>query len=213
MSDKNNKNIGIASVTVEGKGNYKGTQTKTFRICFTDVPMSHGYSKAVYWASDEGIAAGYTGTKYGLFGINDDITRGQVMMFLWRAAGKPAPEKDTQTFRDVPTSNNFYEAIQWGVEQGITGGYTGKNAGYFGPNDNCTRGQIAMFLWRFAGKPKPAAGGKNFSDVPKSNNFYTAVMWASGAKVTAGYSDGTFGVNKNCSRGHCVTFLYRIPKN
>ena len=25
-----------------------------------------------------------------------------------------------------------------------------------------------------------------------------------------GFEDGTFGINKNCSRGQIVTFLYRI---
>ena len=213
VSYKNNKDIGVATVTVKGINGYVGTQTKTFRICFTDVPMTHNYRKAVYWASDAGIAAGYSGAKYGLFGVNDDITRGQVMMFLWRAAGKPAPKSSKQTFKDVPTTHAFYKAIQWGVEKGITGGYTGEKAGYFGPNDNCTRGQIATFLWRYAGKPAPKKNTKTFSDVPTKHNFYKAIQWASEQGITAGYSDGTFGVNKTCTRGQCVTFLYRLVKN
>ena len=209
LSYRNNKKIGIATMTVTGKGKYTGTVSKTFRILFKDVPASHSFSKAVYWSTDEGIAAGYSGDKEGTFGVSDDITRGQVVMFLWRAAGQPKPGKTIPSFKDVSSSSGFFTAIQWASEKGIAGGYSDKT---FRPNDKCTRGQIAMFLWRFAGKPKPAAGGKTFSDVPKSNNFYTAVMWASGAKITAGYSDGTFGVNKNCTRGHCVTFLYRMPK-
>ena len=180
------------------------------RLCFTDVPLSHNFQKHVYWACDEGIASGYSGDSLGKFGVADNITRGQVMMFLWRAAGKPEPAGTGKDFTDVPSSNNFYTAIKWGVEQGITGGYTGARKGEFGPNDKCTRGQIAMFLWRYSNSPNPASGGKTFSDVPKSNNFYNAVMWASGEGITAGYSDGTFGVNKSCTRGQCVTFLHRM---
>ena len=209
-SNAYSKNTGLYMVEITGKGDYSGTTSASYRICFTDVPLSHSYQKAVYWASDNGFAAGYTGAKNGLFGVSDDITRGQVMMFLWRAAGKPEPAGTGKDFTDVPSTNNFYKAIKWGVEQGITGGYTGARKGQFGPNDNCTRGQIAMFLWRYAKSPKPAAGGKTFSDVPKSNNFYTAVMWASSEGITAGYKDGTFGVNKTCTRGQCVTFLYRM---
>ena len=72
------------------------------------------------------------------------------------SARKPEPAGTGKDFTDVPSTNNFYKAIKLGVEQGITGGYTGARKGQFGPNDNCTRGQIAMFLWRYAKSPKPA---------------------------------------------------------
>ena len=210
LSYKNNKNPGKATVTITGKGSYIGSQSKTFYVLFTDVPEKHSYQKAVYWAVDEGIGAGYTGSKLGLFGVNDDITRGQVMMFLWRAAGKPEPKSSSQTFTDVPVKNNFFKAIQWGVEQGITGGYSGAKAGQFGPNDNCTRGQIVTFLWRFANKPEPSKHTQTFTDVPVKHSFYKAIQWASENGITSGYKDGSFGVNKNCTRGQCVTFLYRL---
>jgi len=115
---------------------------------FYDVPLSHSFHKAVYWAADQGIAAGYSGERTGYFGVNDDITRGQVVTFLWRAAGRPEPVSNTKTFSDVSVSSNFYKAIQWAVEQGITAGYTGSRSGQFGPSDNCTRGQCVTFLYR-----------------------------------------------------------------
>ena len=131
-------------------------------------------------------------------------------MFIWRAAGKPLPNARKQTFKDVPTDHSFFNAIQWAAEQGITGGYTGAKKGYFGPSDGCTRGQICTFLWRFAAKPAPAdSTAQSFNDVPLSHNFYEPIQWASEQKITAGYKDGTFGVNKICTRGHCVTFLHR----
>jgi len=172
------------------------------------VPLTHSYQKAVYWAVNEGIVAGYSGDQEGTFGVGDDITRGQVVMFLWRAAEKPeAKDLTTQSFTDVKKSSAFYKAIQWAVEEGIVGGY---KDGTFRPSDNCTRGQIAMFLWRYADKPEPAGKTQTFSDVPTSSNFYKAIQWASEQGITAGYKDGTFGVNKSCTRGHCVTFLYRL---
>ena len=131
------------------------------------------------------------------------------MMFLWRAAGKPEPAGTGKDFSDVPRENNFYTAIKWGVEQGITGGYTGARKGQFGPNDNCTRGQIATFLWRYAGCNEPQSTEPSFTDVPKEHGFFKAVQWASENKITAGYKDHTFGVNRTCTRGQCVTFIYR----
>jgi len=66
---------------------YSGIIAKTFRICFRDVPLTHNSQKAVCWAADRGIAAGYTGKKAGTYGVSDDITRGQVVMFLYRLIG------------------------------------------------------------------------------------------------------------------------------
>ena len=175
---------------------------------FTDVPLTHNFSRFIYWAYSEGITGGIGNT--GRFGVKDDVTRGQVVMFLWRAAGQPEPKKKTQTFKDVPTTHNFYKAIQWASEQGITGGYTGKKAGYFGPNDNCTRGQIVTFMWRFAGQDAPKGKEQTFSDVPVKHNFYRAVQWAYENAITTGYSSGAFGVSDTCTRGQCVTFLFRL---
>jgi len=112
-----NKNVGTATATVTGKGSYTGSASGTFLITFKDVPATHNFQKAVYWAVEQGIAAGYTGDKAGTFGVNDNITRGQVVMFLWRAAGNPeAGDLKTQTFSDVKTSSAFYKAIQWASE-------------------------------------------------------------------------------------------------
>jgi len=104
-------------------------------------------------------------------------------------------------------SSAFYKAIQWAVEEGIVGGY---KDGTFRPSEKCTRGQIAMFLWKFDGRKKPAGNTQTFSDVPTRSNFYKAIQWAYEEGITAGYKDGTFGINKSCTRGHCVTFLYRL---
>jgi len=203
-----NVKVGTATVTVTGKGSYTGIATGTFLITFKDVPATHSYQKAVYWAVDEGIAAGYSGDKEGTFGINDDITRGQVVLFLWRAAGNPkAKDLTSQSFSDVGKKSAFYKAIQWAVEEGIVGGY---KDGTFRPSEKCTRGQIAMFLWRFDGRKAPQSSAQTFSDVPTSSKFYKAIQWAAENGITAGYKDGTFGINKSCTRGHCVTFLYRL---
>ncbi len=177
---------------------------------FKDVPPTHSYQFAVYECVDYGIVSGY---KDGTFGINENVTRGQVMVMLWRLANKPEPESLVPKFKDVPATHSYFKAIQWGVEQGITGGYTGSKRGYFGPKDNCTRGQIVTFLWRAAGKPEPKTSGQSFTDVPVTHNFYKPIQWASDYDITAGYKDGTFGVNKTCTRGHCVTFIYRMLAN
>jgi hypothetical protein len=55
-----------------------------------------------------------------------------------------------------------------------------------------------------------------FTDVPQSGVYYSkAVYWAYGKGITYGYTDAdglarTFGPEKDCTRAHMVTFLWRM---
>ena len=112
-------------------------------------------------------------------------------------------------FTDVQDSTHpYYNAIYWAANAGITNGYPD---GSFGINKSCARGEMIMFLWRYAGKPTPKSVSKSpFSDVPKTHVFYNAILWASQKGITKGYPDGTFGLNRNVSRGECMMFLWRL---
>ena len=109
---------------------------------FTDLPSNEYYYNAVLWAVENGITAGTTPTT---FGPSEGCTRAQVATFLWRAAGKPAPQNSENPFTDVPSGEYYYNAVLWAVEQGITVG-TSKTT--FSPEDTCTRAQIVTFLYR-----------------------------------------------------------------
>ena len=56
-----------------------------------------------------------------------------------------------------------------------------------------------------------SAGEKlSFSDVQDpSHPFYTAIYWAVDKGITKGYPDGTFGINRSCTRGEMIMFLWR----
>ena len=118
-------------------------------------------------------------------------------------------KRKTEGFSDVQDPNHaFYKAIYWAADAGITKGYPD---GTFGIDRSCTRGEMIMFLWRYAGKPAPKAVSKSpFKDVAKSHAFYKAILWASQKGITKGYPDGTFGINRNVSRGECMMFLWRL---
>jgi surface protein len=53
--------------------------------------------------------------------------------------------------------------------------------------------------------------GKLFTDVldPK-HPYYKAIYWAAQKGITKGYSDGSFGIDLPCTRGHAVMFLWRM---
>ena len=93
----------------------------------------------------------------------------------------------------------------WAVGEGVTSG-TSKTT--FSPEEACTRGQIATFLWRANGGRKVNSANP-FTDVSKSEYYYDAVLWAVKNNVTAGTSATTFSPAAPCTRGQIVTFLYR----
>lgn len=116
--------------------------------------------------------------------------------------------KGSKTFKDVYNSSlYYYDAVYWGANAGITNGYFNKS--WFKPADTCTREQMVTFLWRMAGSPEPEYINWPFTDVSSSAYYYKAVTWAEEQGITNGYSDGSFGVGKECLREHALTFLWR----
>ena len=168
---------------------------------FTDVaPGSYCYD-AVQWAVANGITNGTDATH---FSPNAGCTRGQVVTFLWRAAGEPVVSGNVG-FVDVAPGSYCYEAVKWAVANGIT---KGTDATHFSPNATCTRGQVVTFMYRAEGEP--TVGGSNgFVDVVAGSYCYEAVKWAVANGITKGTDATHFSPNATCTRGQVVTFLYR----
>ena len=188
-----------------GKVTVKGSFVEEAPVqIFKDVPVDAYYYEAVKWAAEKGITGGVGN---GLFAPNQPCTRGQIVTFLWRAAGSPAP-KNMSSFADVPADAFYAKAVAWAVENGITGG-TGD--GKFSPDATCTRAQAVTFLYRAAGSPK-VSGSAEFSDVATNAYYADAVAWAAKNGITTGIGGGQFGSDNNCTRAQIVTFLYRSVK-
>lgn len=169
---------------------------------FSDVAAGSFYYDAVLWAVEKEIALG---VGPGQFNPKGFCTRAQAVTFLWRAAGSPLPVDSTNPFADVASGSYYQTAVLWAVEQGITNGV---KPGTFGPKQQCTRAQIATFLYRLVGSPAVEAVNP-FSDVAAGSYYYDAILWAVGKGVTNGLTETTFGPGKNCTRGQIVTFMHR----
>ena len=119
---------------------------------FTDVTETDWFFKPVMWAVENGITSGLTATE---FGTGKTCTRAQVATFLWAVAGKPAFGTPEKGFLDVAAADWYYNPVMWAVANGITSGI---GNGKFGPNNNCTRAQIATFMYAASDdyvKPEP----------------------------------------------------------
>jgi len=170
-------------------------------MSFTDVAAGSYCYDAVQWAVANGITKGTDATH---FSPNAGCTRGQVVTFLWRAAGEPTVGGNVG-FVDVAPGSYCYEAVKWAVANGIT---NGTDATHFSPNAACTRGQVVTFMYRAEGEP--AVGGNvGFVDVAAGSYCYNAVQWAVANGITKGTDATHFSPNATCTRGQVVTFLYR----
>ena len=170
-------------------------------VSFIDVPSDAFYANAVKWAVENEIT---TGVGNNRFDPNGQCTRGQVVTFLWRAAGKPTVSANV-SFSDVQPGAFYYEAVKWAVANGITQGVGGNR---FAPNDTCTRGQVVTFLHRAENSPA-ASTISSFTDVPSTAFYYNAVNWAVANGITDGVGNNRFAPNDTCTRAQVVTFLYR----
>ena len=206
--DKDGKEL---KLTDQGNGKYtftmpagKVTVKAAFEdsnlVKFDDVSKEDYCYEAVKWAVKNGITSGIGNNR---FGPNDPCTRGQIVTFLWRAAGSPEP-KSMSSFSDVPADSYYAKAVAWAVEKGIT---SGTGDGKFSPEDPCTRAQSVTFLYRAAGSPA-VIGSAEFSDVESDTYYAAAVTWAAKNGITSGTGGGQFGSDDECSRGHIVTFLF-----
>ena len=170
---------------------------------FSDVKEKAFYYDAVEWAVKNNITKGMTDTT---FEPGTACNRGQVVTFLWRAAGSPTPSSDKCDFTDVKKGAFYYDAMLWAVENGITNGMTKTT---FAPNAICNRGQVVTFLHRALNSPAPSATSTNFTDVSEKGFYYKAMLWAVENGVTKGMTDTTFAPSADCNRGQVVTFLFR----
>ena len=168
---------------------------------FVDVAEGSYYEEAIDWAVEKGIT---NGVSSNMFAPNDPCTRAQIVTFLWRAAGSPAP-KSMSSFTDVPADAFYAKAVAWAVENGIASG-TGESK--FSPNSTCTRAQAVTFLYRASGSPA-VSGKAEFSDVSTTAFYADAVAWAAKKGITTGIGGGLFGSDNDCTRGQIVTFLWR----
>ena len=108
---------------------------------FEDVPEDAYYKDAVDWAIENGITSGTSPTTFSPKKI---CTRGEIMTFLWAAAGHPTVEIENP-FEDVSESKYYYHAVLWAYANGIT---SGTSETTFGPKEPCTRAHIITFLRR-----------------------------------------------------------------
>ncbi len=108
---------------------------------YSDISPDAWYHDGVHWALEQGVM---NGIGENTFDPGGTATRAMIVTMLWRLAGQPQSESPA-AFTDVESGAWYAEAVNWAAENGIVKGYSDT---VFGPNDNVTREQLAVILYR-----------------------------------------------------------------
>ena len=110
---------------------------------FADIQEADWFYKAVEYVYKNGLMMGTGDTA---FDPNGTTTRAMIVTILHRLEQTPAPTANNP-FGDVADGKWYTNAVVWAAESGLVSGY-GNNT--FGPEDNITREQMAVILYRYA---------------------------------------------------------------
>jgi hypothetical protein len=170
---------------------------------FSDVPRTNPFFDQIQWLSEAGVANGFPD---GTFDPLGPVKRQQMANFLFNLAGNPLYTPPSEPdFSDVPTSNPFFQAIEYLYEFEIANGFPN---GTFQPLAPVKRQQMANFLYNLAHRPPftpPAT--PTFTDVPTSNPFYLEIEWMAEQGIAAGFTDGTYQPVAPVKRQQMAKFL------
>ena len=124
--------------------NMADAQAVSFTNRFTDVEQTDWFADSVTWAVNKGIVQGYPD---GKFCPNTDVSREDIMVFLYRYCGSPEVEGDyLNKFSDQDQISDYArKAMQWAVCEGMMEGYPDNT---IRPQDTAVRAELAAILVR-----------------------------------------------------------------
>ena len=175
-------------------------------IFYSDVSTDKWYTDSIAKVTAAGLM---NGVGNGLFEPEGKVTRAQAAQILYRLSGSQ-PYEGSSAFTDVSPKAWYYSAVNRGAEAGII---QGCGNGKFKPNDEITRQDMVVLLWRYYGNPTAdGAALQGFSDAGKVSAYAReAVAWAIDAGILKGYKDETLRPRATITRAEIATVLTRLP--
>lgn len=174
---------------------------------FTDVEAGSWYYDGVKYAVEKGL---FTGTSATTFAPNMELTRSMLVTVLYRLAGSPEVSQSGQ-FSDVQVDSWYEDAVTWAAANGVVAGYGG---GVFGPDDDITREQLALILYRYAQLTEQDVDTETdltaYSDAGEVSDFAREAMaWAVENGLINGTSKTTLSPKGTATRAQVAVILMR----
>lgn len=115
---------------------------------------------------------------------------------------------DGRTFKDVPTSSEYYPAIEALINRGAI-----SDSNYlFRPYSPVTRGQASKMIVKGLQLSITHDADLNFVDVEPNHEYYDYIATLKSNQIIRGISSTEFGINQPLTRGQMTLILSRILK-
>jgi len=203
-----------------GNGNFTSGQVYNIvkSVTFEDVPPTHPFYRYIEAFYKAGITTGCSQTPK-LYCPDNNVTRGEMAVFIERAMGNYNPQPNpTGMFGDVPYTGleAFTPFIEEFYNDKITTGCS-QNPLMYCPQNNVTRGEMAVFIERAIGhfNPNPNPTGM-FDDVPYPglDGFTKFIEQFYNDKITTGCAVNPlrYCPQNNVTRAEMAVFIVRAFK-
>ncbi|MGI6205488.1 MAG: S-layer homology domain-containing protein [Anaerovoracaceae bacterium] len=174
---------------------------------FTDVSEDSWAYDFIEYVYDNDLFAGTSATT---FSPEMTMDRAQIITVLYRMSGSPSVST-TSNFTDVKSTDYYYSAVNWAVQNGITSGVSDTE---FAPDRALTREEIATFLHRYAGTPDSDQDLSQYTDSNQIMSYaLTAMKWANSEGYITGTSSTTLEPLKSATRAEVASIIARYSES
>ncbi len=193
-----------------GKENQGTQQSNTFTPdTFPDVSEQDWYYTSVKFVCENNL---FMGTEQG-FEPDGNMTRAMLATVLHRYDA-PTDIGRTDVFADVPSGEWYSDGINWAAANNIVSGVSATD---FAPNDNITREQIAVIIYRYAIYKGLDTEEYSGTDLSVYNDFENisdyaidAMKYACATGIISGRDNSLLAPDGYATRAEVATILMRF---
>ena len=174
--------------------------TSATALAYSDVPAGHWAEETIDRITQTGVMQGRGND---IFGLGDSITRGEFAAMLVRLMGWQPISSDTPSFSDTAADSWYTESINTLAANDVVSGNT------FRPEDNITRGEMAVMLIKALGYDNIAQSitSSSFSDVTQDIGY---IETARDLGIITGKSDTVFDPAGTALREEAAAMMMRL---
>ncbi len=171
---------------------------------FTDLDSDKWYHEYMDYAVEKGLLEGTSPTTME---PNATLTRAQLAQILYNLEGKPQVQGDLD-FTDVAEGKWYYAAILWANQEGVVDGMSPDT---FAPNEDISRQDLALMLYRYAGEPTVTGDLDGFKDAGQVGDWAEeAITWAVEEGIIDGMTPTTLEPTGTATRAQAAAMLQRF---
>ena len=174
---------------------------------FTDLGDKQWYHDSIDYAVENGLLEGTSPTTME---PNATLIRAQLAQILYNIEDKPAVTGE-MVFEDVPASEWFYSPVLWANQNEIINGTSPTT---FEPLEDISRQDLALMLYRYAGKPAVTGDLDGFTDADKVGDWAEEAMaWAVAEGIVQGDTPTTLNPTGTATRAEAAAMLQRFQED